>query len=79
MKTLSTLTLTMLLSAGAAFAANTTPTATPAGTATPASTASPAEKHHSMSYCEKQAKEKKLTGEAQKTYVKDCRAGKKTD
>lgn len=74
---LSTLTLAALLVSGGAFAAS-TPTATPASSATPAA-ANSAEKHHSMQYCEKQAKEKKLTGDAEKTFVKDCHAGKKTD
>ena len=76
MKPLSTLTLAALLTTGAAFAAS-TPTATPSSTATPASTSS-ATKHHSAMHCEKQAKEKKLSGDAEKSFVKDCRAGKKT-
>jgi hypothetical protein len=74
MKLLSTLTLAALLSAGAAFAADSKPTATPASTATPA--AAPA-KHHSAAHCEKVAKEKKLTGDDAKTFVKSCEEGKK--
>ena len=75
MKMLSTLTLAALMSAGAAFAA-TTPTATPATSATPAAT--PA-KHESSSHCDKQAKEKKLTGEAKETFMKECKEGKKAN
>jgi hypothetical protein len=75
MKMLSTLTLAALMTAGAAFAA-TTPTATPAASATPA--AAPA-KHESTMHCEKQAKEKKLTGDEEKKFVKDCKEGKKTN
>jgi len=73
MKLLSTLTLAALMSAGAAFAA-TTPTATPASSATPA--AAPA-KHESTAHCEKQAKEKKLSGDEEKKFVKECKEGKK--
>jgi Spy/CpxP family protein refolding chaperone len=69
MKLLSTLTLAALMTAGAAFAA-TTPTATPAASATPAT------KHNSAMHCEKQAKEKKLTGDEEKKFVKDCKEGK---
>ncbi len=83
MKTLITLTLAALMSAGAAFAAHSSsppmPSATPAGTATPASKS--ADRHHSihsMAYCEKRAREKSLSGDAEKTFVQDCRAGKKT-
>jgi Spy/CpxP family protein refolding chaperone len=75
MKMLSTLTLAALMTAGAAFAA-TTPTATPAASATPA--AAPA-KHESTMHCEKQAKEKKLTGDEEKKFVKDCKEGKKAN
>ena len=70
MKLLSTLTVAALLTGGAAFAAS-TPTATPATTATPA-----AAKHNSTSHCEKWAKEKKLTGEEAKKFVKECKEGK---
>ena len=73
MKLLSTLTVAALMTAGAAFAAN-TPTATPAASATPAST-----KHNSAAHCEKMAKEKKLTGDAEKTFVKECKEGKKAE
>lgn len=75
MKLLSTLVIGALLIGGAAFAA-TTP-ASNAPTATPAATVQPAEKHHSAMHCEKEAKAKGLTGDAEKTFVKDCRAGKK--
>ena len=68
--TLSVLTLAALMSTGAAFAA-TTPTATPASSATPAAAAKPA-KHEGM-HCEKQAKEKKLTGEEKDKFVKECK------
>jgi ribosomal protein L12E/L44/L45/RPP1/RPP2 len=74
MKILSTLTLGALLITGAAFAA-TAPTGS-APTATPATQAQPAQKH-SAAHCEKQAKEKKLTGDAEKEFVKECREGKK--
>ncbi len=73
MKLFPSLALAALLSAGAAFAA-TTPTATPAGSATPA--ASSTAKHHSTSHCEKEAKAKKLTGEEEKKFVKECKEGK---
>ncbi len=72
MKLITSLALTALLSTGAAFAAS-TPTATPASSATPASMSA---KHHSAAHCEKQAKEKKLTGDAQKNFVKECKEGK---
>ena len=72
MKLLATLTLAALMGAGAAMAAS-TPTATPAASATPVATTS-AEKH--AAHCEKQAEEKKLTGDARASFVKDCRAGK---
>ena len=74
MKLLSTLTVAALLSAGSAFAAS-TPTATAGATATPA--AVPA-KYEGM-HCAKEAREKKLTGDAEKTFVKECRAGKKAN
>jgi hypothetical protein len=71
MKLLSTLMLGALLTSGAAFAV-----ATPAR---PAAQAQPAQKHSSAMHCEKQAREKKLTGDAEKTFVKECRAGKKAN
>lgn len=74
MRLLSTLTLAALLTCGAAFAA-TTPGSSP--TATPAPAAQPAEKHNSAMHCEKQAKAKNLTGDEEKKFVKECRAGKK--
>jgi len=70
MKLLSTLTLAALMSAGAAFAA-TTPTATPASSATPAATPT---KHM---HCDKQAAEKKLTGEEKEKFVKECKEAAK--
>ena len=75
MKLLSTFTLAALLSAGAAFAA-TTPTATPAASATPAAASSSTAKHNSASHCEKEAKSKKLTGDDEKKFVKECKEGK---
>jgi hypothetical protein len=69
MKLLATLSIAALMSAGTAFAA-TTPTATSA-------TATPVAKHHSALHCEKQAHEKKLTGDDEKKFVKECRDGKK--
>ena len=72
MKLIPTLALAALMSAGAAFAA-TTPTATPASSATPAA-AKPA-KHEGSMHCEKQAKEKKLSGEAKDKFVKGCKEG----
>ena len=71
MKILPTLMVAALLTAGSAFAAT-----TPAPTATPAA-ATPAEKHNSTAHCEKLAHEKKLKGEDEKQFVKDCHAGKK--
>ena len=69
MKLLPTLTLAALMTAGAAFAAS-TPSATPA--------AKPA-KHESSMHCEKQAKEKKLTGDEKDKFVKECKAGNKAN
>ena len=69
MKLRSTLVLTALLGASSAFAA--TPPAS-SGT-TPATHA---EKAMSSKACNRHADEKKLTGEARTTFVKDCRAGK---
>jgi hypothetical protein len=74
MKLFPTLALAALLSAGAAYAA-TTPTATPASSATPAA-ASSSSKHHSATHCEKEAKAKKLTGDEEKKFVKECKEGK---
>ena len=74
MKLLSTLTIAALLTAGSAFAA-TTPTATAGATAAPA--AAPAAHSDSGKHCMKQAHEKKLTGDAAKTFVKECKEGKK--
>ena len=70
MKILPTLMVTAFMTAGSAFAASTqAPTATPAA-------ATPATKHASTSHCEKLAHEKKLKGDAEKQFVKDCKAGK---
>lgn len=70
MKLRSALLLTALLGASTAFAA------TP-----PATSGAPAahEKGMSSKACNKQADEKKLTGDARTSYVKDCRAGKAHD
>jgi hypothetical protein len=70
MKLLTALTLAALMSAGSAFAASTP-------TATPAATVAPAQKHNSAAHCEKQAKEKKLMGDEEKKFVKECKEGKK--
>jgi hypothetical protein len=70
MKLLTTLSLAALMSAGSAFAASTP-------TATPAATVAPAQKHNSTAHCEKLAKEKKLMGDEEKKFVKDCKEGKK--
>jgi hypothetical protein len=70
MKVLTALTLAALMSAGSAFAASTP-------TATPAATVAPAQKHNSAAHCEKQAKEKKLMGDEEKKFVKECKEGKK--
>jgi len=75
MKLLSTLTIAALMTAGSAFAAS-TPTATAGATATPA--AAPA-KHEGGMHCVREAKEKKLTGDAEKTFVKECKQGKKAN
>jgi len=75
MKLLSTLTIAGLLTAGSAFAAA-TPTATSGATATPAS--APV-KHASARHCEAQAKEKKLTGDDEKKFVKECRHSAKAN
>ena len=74
MKLLSTLTLVVLLTGGAGFAA-TLPSSSP--TAKPAPAAQPSVKHNSTVHCEKQAKAKNLTGDDEKKFVKECRAGKK--
>lgn len=71
MKILPTLMVAALLTAGSAVAAATeTPTATPAA-------ATPVAKHNSAAHCERVAHEKKLKGDDEKQFVKDCRAGKK--
>ncbi|MEO8019523.1 MAG: PsiF family protein [Pseudomonadota bacterium] len=72
MKLLSTLTIAALMTGGSAFAA-TTPTATPAAAATPAV------KHEGGMHCEKQAREKKLTGDEEKKFVKECKEDKKAN
>ena len=69
MKLLTTLSLAALMSAGSAFAASTP-------TATPAATVAPAQKHSSTAHCEKLAKEKKLMGNEEKKFVKECKEGK---
>ena len=77
MKMFPTLTAAALLSVGTAFAAA-APTATSPATATPA-TAAPAAahtKHASAMHCEKQARARKLTGAAEKNFVKECKEGK---
>jgi hypothetical protein len=76
MKILSALALTALLGTSAAFAANTAGSASTSGAAAAAPAASTAATHMSSKACNKQADEKKLTGEARTSYVKDCRAGK---
>jgi len=74
MKLFSTLTIAVLLTAGSAFAAGTSPTPT----ATPASTAAPAAKKHTGSmHCEKEARARKLTGDEASKFVKGCKEGKK--
>lgn len=78
MKLLSTLTLATVLATvlatGAAFAASNdvTPTATPAPSATPA-----ASKHSTTMHCEKEAKAKKLSGDAAAKFVRECKQGRK--
>jgi Spy/CpxP family protein refolding chaperone len=72
MKLLTTLSLVALMSAGSAFAAS-----TPSTTATPAASVAPATKHNSTMHCEKLAHEKKLTGEAEKAFIKECKEGRK--
>jgi psiF repeat-containing protein len=72
MKLLPTFAVAALLTAGAAFAASTPPTATAGATATPA--AAPAA-HESLKHCEAQAKDKKLTGDEAKKFVRECRHG----
>lgn len=74
MKFSTPLTLCALLVSGAAFAAA-TPTSAP--TATPAPAAHPATKHSSAMHCEKLAKNKGLSGDEEKKFVKECRTGKK--
>jgi len=69
------------LVAGSAFAA-TSPSSAPVTATAPAnanaaspSTESNAAKHTAKE-CEKQATEKKLAGDAKKSFMKDCKAGK---
>jgi psiF repeat len=71
MKLLSTVAIVAFLTAGSAFAA-TTPTATAGATATPAS----AVKRDGGMHCAKQAREKKLTGDEQAKFIKECRAAR---
>jgi hypothetical protein len=71
MKLFTALTLAALMSAGSAFAASTP-------TATPAATVAPAQKHNSAAHCEKLAKEKKLMGNEEKKFVKECKEGKES-
>ena len=68
MKLRSALVLTTLLGVSSAFA----------GTAPASSTASATHtsKSNSSKACNKQADEKKLTGDARTSFVKECRAGK---
>jgi Spy/CpxP family protein refolding chaperone len=75
MKLSSTLALGALLVSGAAFAAS-TPSST--ATATPAPAAQPVQKHSSAMHCEKLARNKGLTGDDEKKFVKECREGKKS-
>ena len=74
MKLLSTLTLAALMTAGAAFAA--THADRHPGRQRHAGCRHPP-KHDSAAHCEKQAKEKKLDGDDEKKFVKDCKEGKK--
>ena len=70
MKALPTLALAALLGGAAALA---TAADTGATAATPAATST---KPMSSKECNKAADDKKLTGDARTTFVKDCRAGK---
>jgi hypothetical protein len=70
MKLRSALILTALLGASSAFAA------TPPASSTAAPATAHASKSTSSKACNKQADEKKLTGDARTSFVKDCRAGK---
>jgi hypothetical protein len=72
MKVFQTLAFAALLSAGTAFAAA-APTATPAPTAKPAALHT---KHASAAHCEKEARARKLSGDAEKNFVKECKEGK---
>lgn len=72
LKMLPTLAVAALLSVGTAFAAS-TPTATPAASATPAAVHT---KHASTMHCEKEARARKLSGAAEKNFVKECKEGK---
>jgi len=71
------------LVAASAFAATTPSTSSAPVTATAPSNANAASPStgsstakHTTKECEKQATEKKLTGDAKKSFVKDCKAGK---
>ena len=72
MKMFPILTAAALLSVGTAFAAA-APTATSPATAAPAAAHT---KHASAMHCEKQARARKLTGAAEKNFVKECKEGK---
>jgi hypothetical protein len=76
MKLLSTIAIAALLGAGSAFAA-TTPTATAGAMATPAAAPAATTAKKEGGHCYKQAQEKKLTGDAEKTFVKECKAAAK--
>lgn len=79
MKLISTLALTALLGTSMAFAAAPSTSSTSAtGSAAAPAAAPAATKGMSSKTCNKQADEKKLTGDARTSYVKDCRAGKTT-
>jgi psiF repeat len=67
MKMLSALTLTALLGASVAFAADNNTSGS--ASATPAA---PAAKHMSLKACNKQADAKKLTGADRTAFVKEC-------
>jgi hypothetical protein len=74
LKSLPTLAMVALLGAGAAFA-TATPTATPAANAKPAMAHT---RHPSALRCEQEARARKLTGAAEKNFVKECKEGKTT-
>jgi hypothetical protein len=77
MKLLSAMTIAALVTAGAAFA-STAPTATPATSVAPA-TAAPAAKNDGDMHCAKQAKDKRLTAEAARKFIKECKEAKKSN